>query len=155
MHVITRLIALPAAFLMALPAARAEPAPQVAVRDAWVRATVPAQQATGAFMQLRAARDGKLVAASSPAARVVEVHEMAMQADIMRMRRIPFLPLPANRPVDLKPGGYHLMLIDLKRQAKEGDTIPLALVVEDADGRRETVRVDAAVRGLAAGEQRR
>jgi len=124
---------------------------QVAVKDAWIRATVPAQKATGAFMQLQAAADSKLVAVSSPIARVVEVHEMAMQNDVMRMRQVPALALPAGRPVDLKPGGYHLMLLDLKRPAKEGETVPLSLVVEGKDGRRQTVETSAVVRGLAAG----
>jgi len=124
---------------------------QVSVKDAWVRATVPAQKATGAFMQLQATADSKLVAASSPLARVVEVHEMAMQGDVMRMRQIPSLALPANKTVELAPGGYHLMLLDLKGQAKEGGTVPLSLVVEGKDGRRETIQAQAVVRGLAAG----
>jgi copper(I)-binding protein len=125
-------------------------ATDLVVKDAWVRATVPAQKATGAFMRLQAAADRRLVAASSPAAGAVEVHEMAMLGDVMRMRQIASLPLPANRAVELKPGGYHLMLLDLKRQAKEGDVIPLSLVIEDKAGHRETVTLDAPVRGLAS-----
>jgi copper(I)-binding protein len=145
MHVVIRSIALSASLLFGVAHA------QVSVQDAWVRATVPAQQATGAFMRLQAATDSKLVAASSPVARVVEVHEMTMQNDVMRMRQIPFLALPAGKGVSLDPGGYHLMLLGLKRQAKKGDVIPLSLVIEGKGGRRQTLAVTAVVRGLAAG----
>lgn len=123
---------------------------QVTVQDAWVRATVPQQQATGAFMQLRAAKDSRLVSASSPVTPVVEVHEMAIQDNIMKMRQVPAVELPAGKTVELKPGGYHLMLMDLKQQVKEGDTVPLTLVFEGKDGQRETVEVKALVRALNA-----
>ena len=124
---------------------------QVAVNDAWVRATVPAQKATGAFMRLQAAQDSKLVSASSSVARVVEVHEMALENDIMRMRQVPFVALPAGKAVELKPGGYHIMLIDLKKQVKEGEAVPLSLVFEDQDGRRRQLNVHAEVRALSTG----
>ena len=123
---------------------------QVTVKDAWVRATVPQQKATGAFMQLNAARDSKLVSASSPITPVVEVHEMIMQDSVMKMRQIPGLDLPAGKTVELKPGGYHVMLMDLKQPVKEGDTVPLTLVFEGKDGKRESVEVKAAVRALNA-----
>lgn len=121
---------------------------QVTVKDAWVRATVPQQKATGAFMQLNAAKDSKLVSASSPVTPVVEVHEMTMQDSVMKMRQIPGLDLPAGKTVELKPGGYHVMLMDLKQPMKEGDTVPLTLVFEGKDGKRESVEVKAAVRAL-------
>ena len=123
---------------------------QVTVKDAWVRATVPQQQATGAFMQLNASKDSKLVSASSPLTPVVEVHEMAMQDNVMRMRQIPAIELPAGKAVDLKPGGYHVMLLDLKQQVKEGDTVPITLVFEGKDGKRESMEIKAPVRALNA-----
>jgi copper(I)-binding protein len=126
---------------------------QVTVKEAWVRATVPQQQATGAFMQLNAAKDTRLVSASSPVTPVVEVHEMAMQDNVMRMRQVPALELPAGKTVELKPGGYHVMLLDLKQQVKEGDTVPLTLVFEGKDGKRETLEVKAPVRALNASAQ--
>ena len=104
---------------------------QVTVKDAWVRATVPQQKATGAFMQLQSAQDAKLLSAQSPVAGVVEVHEMAMDGGVMKMRAVPSLALPAGKAVDLKPGGYHVMLMDLKAQVKDGDTVPVTLVVEE------------------------
>ncbi len=121
---------------------------QVAVEDAWVRATVPQQQATGAFMRLTAPKDTRLVGASSPLTPMVEVHEMAMQSDVMKMRQVSSIPLVAGQPLDLKPGGFHVMLMGLKQQVKAGDTVPLTLVFEDGSGKRETLQVAAPVRPL-------
>lgn len=121
---------------------------QVKVEDAWVRATVPSQKATGAFMRLTAPADARLVGASSSRAPVVEVHQMAMENDVMKMRRVPAVALPAGTAVELRPGGYHLMLLDLKDQMKAGEAVRLTLIFESADGKRETVDVDAAVRPL-------
>ncbi len=126
---------------------------QVTVKDAWVRATVPQQKATGAFMQLKATKNSKLVSASSPLTPAVEVHEMAMQDIVMKMRQVPAVELPAGKTVELKPGGYHVMLMDLKQQVKEGDTVPLTLVIEGPDGKRESVEVKAPVRALNASAQ--
>ena len=122
---------------------------QVSVENAWVRATVPGQKSTGAFMTLRSASDARLVAAQSDAARAAEVHEMKMEGDVMRMREVQSVALPAGQTVELKPGGYHIMLLDLGRQIVEGETVPLTLVIETA-GRRETLRVQAQARPLAS-----
>lgn len=123
---------------------------QVQVQQAWVRASVPQQKATGAFMQLQASEDSRLVSASSPVAPIVEVHEMAVSDGVMRMRPVPALALPAGKTVELKPGGYHIMLMDLPQQVKAGDTVPLSLVVEGKDGKRRTIEVQAPVRPLNA-----
>ncbi|TXI59902.1 MAG: copper chaperone PCu(A)C [Limnohabitans sp.] len=122
---------------------------QVTVKDAWVRATVAQQKATGAFMQLQSAQDAKLVAAQSPVAGVVEVHEMAMEGNVMKMRAVSSLTLPAGKAVELKPGGYHVMLMDLKGQVKDGDTVPVTLVVEGKDGKRQNIEVKAPARTMA------
>jgi copper(I)-binding protein len=122
---------------------------QVTVKDPWVRATVSAQKATGAFMQITSAQDARLVEASSPVAGVVEVHEMVMEKDVMKMRAVKGLDLPAGKTVELKPGGYHVMLMDLKQQMKEGDTVPVTLVVEGKDKKRSTIEVKAPVKPLA------
>lgn len=127
---------------------------QVTVKDAWVRATVAQQRATGAFMQLTAAQDARLVSVQSPVAGVVELHEMAMDGGVMKMRAVPGLDLPAGKAVDLKPGGYHVMLLDLKGQVKAGDTVPVTLVVEGRDGKRETLEVKATARPLNAAAQK-
>ncbi len=122
---------------------------QVTVKEAWVRATVPQQKATGAFMQLQSAQDTKLVGAQSPVAGVVEVHEMAMDGGVMKMRAVRALPLPAGKTVELKPGGYHVMLMDLKGQVKDGDTVPVTLTVEGKDGKRQDIEVKAPARGMS------
>jgi copper(I)-binding protein len=124
---------------------------QVTVSDVWVRATVPQQKSTSAFMQLSATADSRLVAVSTPLTPVAEVHEMKMEDGVMRMRRTPGVELPAGRAVALTPGGYHVMLLDLPRQVKVGETVPLALVFEGRDGRRETREVKAEVRALGVG----
>jgi len=123
---------------------------QVTVKDPWVRATVAQQKATGAFMQLTAAKDTRLVSVSTSLTAMAEVHEMAMDNNVMKMRQIPALDLPAGKAVELRPGGYHLMLMDLKQQVKAGDTVPLTLVFEDKAGKRESVEVRAEVRALGA-----
>lgn len=131
--------------LAALPALA-----QVTVGEPWVRATVAAQKATGAFMTLTSVQPVKLVGVSSPAAGTVEVHEMKMENDMMRMRQLPALDLPAGQLVKLAPGGYHLMLLDLKQPLKDGDKIPLTLEFEDAKKVRSKVVVDAPVKPLNA-----
>ncbi|QQP94694.1 copper chaperone PCu(A)C [Lysobacter enzymogenes] len=136
---------LAAALLCAAPAASA----QVKVEAPWVRATVAQQPATGAFMRLTAARELRLVDARSPAAEHVEVHEMAMQGQTMRMRQIAALALPKDRAVALAPGGYHLMLIGLKQPLRAGAKVSLTLVFEDAAGKRSEQDVQAEVRPLA------
>jgi copper(I)-binding protein len=123
---------------------------QTTVREPWVRGTVPQQKASGAFMQITSAQGGKLLSVSTPVAGVAEVHEMAMDGTTMRMHAVPALELPPGRPVELKPGGYHLMLMDLKQQLKAGDTVPLTLVIEGKDGKRETLEIKAPVRPLGA-----
>jgi copper(I)-binding protein len=116
---------------------------QVAVKDPWVRTTVPQQKATGAFMQLTATQDVKIISASSPAAKNVEIHTMEMDKDVMKMRQIMSLDLPAGKSVELKPGSYHVMLLGLTAQVKEGDVIPLTLTVEDKDKKTQTIEVKA------------
>jgi len=123
---------------------------QLTVKDPWVRATVAQQKATGAFMQITSAQDARLLEVKSPVAGVVEVHEMSMDKDVMKMRALPNgLDLPAGKAVDLKPGGYHVMMMDLKQQVKEGDTVLVTLVVEGKDKKRTTLDVKAPVKALA------
>lgn len=121
---------------------------EVKVENAWVRATVPNQQATGAFLNLTSDKDAKLVGASSSVLPNVEIHEMAMENDVMKMRQVTGIDLPAGQTVELKPGGYHIMFMNLADQVKEGDTIPLTLDIENSDGSKESLEVQAPVRAL-------
>jgi hypothetical protein len=120
----------------------------VTVTQAWVGPTLPKMNAAGVYMKLTSTKDVSLVRADSPAAGIVEIHEMKMEGDTMRMRAIAALDLPAGKAVDLKPGGYHVMLMDLKQQVKPGDTVAVTLVIEGAGGKRESVEVKAPVRPL-------
>ena len=122
----------------------------VKVEDAWVRGTVASQKVTGAFMRLTPSTDARLVSVSSPVAGVVEIHEMAMENDVMRMRQMPSLALPAGKTTELKPGGYHLMLMGLKEPVKGGATVPLKLTFEDASKKTFTQEIDVAVKALGA-----
>jgi copper(I)-binding protein len=145
-------VAAAACLFMAATAAFA----QTTVKDPWIRGTVDQQKATGMFAQITSVKGGRLVSAASPAAGVVEIHQMAMDGDVMTMRPVAGLDLPAGKMVELKPGGYHVMLMDLKRSLKAGDVVPVTLVVEGADKKRETVEVKAQVRALGgpASEQK-
>ena len=109
--------------------------PTVKVEGAWARATVPGQKGTGAFMTLTAAQSLRLVGVASPVAGVAEIHEMKMEGDVMRMRAIQALDLPAGQSVALRPGGYHLMLMDLKQALAKDTQVPLTLRFADAQGR--------------------
>ena len=107
---------------------------QVNVEGAWARATVQGQKATGAFMKLTAPQATRLVAVSSPVAGVAEIHEMKMDGSVMQMRAMPGLDLPANQAVELKPGSYHLMLMDLKAPLMKDSSVALTLTFKDAKG---------------------
>lgn len=126
----------------------------VDIKDTWVRATVPQQKATGAFMVITAEQGGKLVKAASPVAGVVEVHEMAMDGGVMKMRALSNgLELPAGKAVELKPGGYHVMLMDLKQQVKAGDEVPLTLFIEGSDGKTMEHQLKIQARAMNAAAQ--
>jgi len=140
-------LAAPAARLDVLPVGTAA----VDVRDAWVRAAVPGQSGTGAFMKLTAPAGARLVGASTPVAGVAEVHEMKMEGDTMRMREVKGVELPARQTVELKPGGFHLMLMDLKQPITQGKTVPVTLQFEDAKGVRSSLDVQVPVRLSAPG----
>ena len=124
----------------------------VEVKDAWARTSVPGQKATGAFMKLTAKDGAKLVAISTPAAGVAEVHEMKMDGDVMKMRAVPGgLDLPAGKTVELKPGGYHVMLMDLKAALPKDSTVPLTLTFKDAKGVESKLELTVPVATMAPG----
>ena len=138
-----------AIFTAAASSVMAQTAAPTTVKDPWVRGTVAQQKVSGFFAQITSAGGGKLVSASSPVAGVVEIHEMTMAGDTMRMRAVAAVELPAGKLVELKPGGYHVMLMDLKQPLKAGEEVTVTLVIESAGGKRETLAVKAPVRPLA------
>lgn len=122
---------------------------EVTVKDAWVRGTVPAQTATGAFMTITSTTDAKLVSASSPAAKMVEIHESMTMGGVAHMHEVEAVPLPAGKPVQLRPGGHHVMLMGLLKPLKAGDIVPITLTIEEK-GKRSRLEVKAQVRALGA-----
>ena len=120
----------------------------VRATDAWVRGTVAAQSSTGAFLTVTSSEDAKLVGVSTPIARMAEIHKTENHGGMMHMEGVAAIDLPAGKPVALQPGGFHVMLMGLKGPVKQGTRVPLEITVEDRNGRRSTVRVEAAVRPL-------
>ena len=120
----------------------------VTVKDAWIRGTVQAQKATGAFMTLTSKAPARLVGASSPAAGVVEIHNMKMENGVMRMFPVSGVDVPAGQSVKLAPGGYHVMMTGLRKPLAAGEKVPLILTFEMADRKRETVKLSVEVRDL-------
>ena len=145
----TALVSTLAAALASAPAWAQSAAVQV--EGAWARASVQGQKATGAFMRLTAKDGARLVRAESPAAGVAEVHEMKMDGDVMKMRAVPALDLPAGKTVELKPGSYHIMLLDLKAPLAKGSAVPLTLVFQDAQGTESRLDLSLPVAAAAPG----
>lgn len=131
------------------PVAAAPAAPKV--EGAWVRSSVAGQHGTGAFMKITPSQTTQLVGASTPVAGTAEVHEMKMEGDVMKMRAVPHLDLPAGRTTELKPGGYHIMLMDLKKPLAAGTSVPLTLTFRDAQGVQSTLELKLPVAVRAPG----
>lgn len=121
----------------------------VTVEEPWARATVPGQKVAAAYMKLRATEDLQLVAVRTSVTPQAEIHEMSMQGGVMKMRQISALALPAQKTVELKPGGYHLMLVNLTQPLTAGERVPLTLVFENRSRQREEISVQAEVRAIA------
>ena len=121
----------------------------IEIEKPWARATPPGAAVGGGYFVIRnkgAAAD-RLVEASSTAGARVEIHEMAMEKDVMRMRQVKGVDVPAKASVEFKPGGFHLMFIDLKAPFKQGEKVPLTLRFEKAGD----VKAELAVEGMGAG----
>ena len=118
----------------------------ITISNAWARATVQGQKATGAFMTVTSKENAKLVAVSSPVAGIVEIHEMKMEKDVMKMSALPNgLDLPAGKAVELKPGGFHIMLMDLKLPLNKDVALPLILTFQDSSGKKSQQVVQVTV----------
>jgi copper(I)-binding protein len=139
-----------AACVLVSHTALAQAVQAVQVENAWVRFTVPGQKATGAFMRLTSASTTRLVSVSTPAAGFAEVHEMRMENNVMKMSALKDgLELPAGKAVDLKPGGFHVMLMDLAQPLPTGSTIPMTLVFRDAKGVEQRTEIKVPVNSMA------
>jgi hypothetical protein len=134
--------------LFAQPAA--QPAQGVSVTQAWVRATVPGQKATGAFMRIGATQgDLRLVGVRTGVAAAAQIHQMSMQDGVMHMSQIEGVDVPAGQAVDLAPGGLHVMLLNLKQAVKPSQTVAMTLVFENAQRKRFDYALQVPVRALS------
>lgn len=124
----------------------------VQIEQGWIRPSVPGQHGTGGYMKITAGETQQLVGASSPVAGVAEIHEMKMEGEVMRMRPIKSLELPAGKTVELKPGGLHLMLMDLKQPLTPGSRVPVTLVLKDRQGVESRVETRLLVSQSAPGK---
>jgi periplasmic copper chaperone A len=134
---------------------------ELQIEKPWARATVPGAAVGGGYLLIRNTGAGadRLVAVTSPASARVEIHEMAMEKDVMRMREVKGVDVPAKGAVEFKPGGYHLMFIELKAQLKQGESIPVTLRFEKAGEVKalfavETAGARAAASGTSSAETR-
>lgn len=115
---------------------------EVKVNDATTYETTKAMKAGAVFLGIHSDTDDKLVSASSTAADKIEIHSMIEENGVMQMRKLDGpLDLPKDKTVQLEPGGYHLMLVGLKRPLKAGTEIPVSLVFEKARPQTLTVKV--------------
>jgi periplasmic copper chaperone A len=121
----------------------------VRTMHAWVRATVPGQSVAGAYLDITASAPAALIAVESSVAGKGELHTMSMDGGVMKMRPVGKIELPANQTVSLKPGGYHVMLMEIKRQLQAGERVPLKFTLQDRNGVKSTLEVDAEVRSAA------
>lgn len=126
----------------------------VAVQGAWIRSTVAGQQATGAFMRLTAHELLRLVQAQSSVAGVVEIHQMKMEGNVMKMYAVPSIELTPREAVSLQPGSYHIMLMDLKTLLAPNTKVPLTLIFENTQGTQSQLQLEVPVSLRAPGSDR-
>lgn len=99
----------------------------VTIKDAWVRPTNPGQDVGAAYMTLSSSQDATLISVESDVTNSIEIHSMSMQNSVMKMRMLNSLPLAAGKPYKLAPGGFHLMLFDLKKPLIIGEQVNFVL----------------------------
>lgn len=138
---------------LALPAFAAGLADQVGVVDPYVRLAPPSAKATGAFMILKnaGAQEVKLVKAASPVAQATELHNHINDNGVMRMRQVKEIAVPAQGEVQLKPGSYHVMLIDMKAPLKENDHVVITLGFADGSSKEVHAMVRKAMADMPMG----
>ena len=106
----------------------------IKIEHAFTRATMPGQQVAGGFMKIenKGGPADQLISASSPVAGEVQLHEMSMEGSVMKMRQVKGIAVPAGGSVELKPGGLHLMFMNIKAPLSAGETVPVKLTFAKA-----------------------
>jgi copper(I)-binding protein len=133
-------------FIIALLASCAQADNSVVISNAWVRASAPGQEVGAAYMTLQSTRDTTLIKTESATAGSVEIHSMTMNNGVMQMRRMDTLPLSAGKPTKLEPGGFHLMLFDLKNPLKAGEQVEFTLHFKDGTGKTSVMKLSAPIK---------
>ncbi len=134
--------------LLAMLAVAPAWADDVKVTNAWTRATAPGQDSASVQLTITSKKDATLIGFASGSAQSGEIHTMVMEGDVMKMRAIESLPLPAKTPVTLGENGNHLMLIGLRKPLKAGHKLPFALTVKSSDGRETVLKLLAVIKPL-------
>jgi len=142
------------AALLSLATAAAFAADSVKVYDVWARDTVPGAMVSAAYMRIKSDARMQLVKVESPVAGVTEIHKMEMKDGIMKMQAVDGVEVLPGKVVDLKPGGYHIMLMMLKDQIKAGAKVPLTLTFEDASKKQTIIKVEATAQARDAQEHK-
>jgi periplasmic copper chaperone A len=115
---------------------------QIEIKTPWARATPGHAENGTAYLTIVSPTADRLVAVSSPVAKKVELHTMSMQGDVMKMRPLAAIDIPAGQPVTLRPGGMHIMLLGLTQPLREGQSFPLTLSFDHAGPRQVTVAIE-------------
>lgn len=128
-----------------LLSACSKPLPEIMVTDNWVRATAEGQEVGAAYMTITSASDTNLVKVESAVSDSVEIHNMSMENGVMKMRMLESLALKANTPNKLAPGGFHLMLFDLKKPLIAGEQVTFNLHFQNQAGNESVVVVSSPI----------
>ena len=116
------------------------------VSETWIKTTIPGSAVSAAYMQIKSATPCKLIKATSSAAGIVEIHDMKMNDGVMEMKALDAIDVPANKAVELKPGGMHVMLMNVKKPINKGDKIPMTLTFEGANKKTVLVTLELVAR---------
>lgn len=133
-------------FSLTLLSSCGKPSPSVQISDSWVRATEDGQDVGAAYMTLTSNTDTTLTSVESSVSDSIEIHSMTMDNGVMKMRMLDELALKAGKPTELAPGGYHLMLFDLKKALKAGEEVSFTLHFKDAQGKETVLNVNSPIK---------
>ena len=133
-------------FSLTLLSSCGKPSPSVQISENWVRATEDGQDVGAAYMTLTSNTDTTLTSVESSVSDSIEIHSMTMDNGVMKMRMLDELALKAGKPTELAPGGYHLMLFDLKKALKAGEEVSFTLHFKDAQGKETVVNVNSPIK---------
>lgn len=131
--------------LVSMLLACSKQAPEINITDNWVRATAEGQDVGAAYMTITSASDTSLVKVESSASDSIEIHSMSMENGVMKMRMLEQLDLKAKTPNKLAPGGFHLMLFDLKNPLKAGETVSFSLHFKNEVGKETLVTISSPI----------